>query len=125
METTPPLRNRTPLALIGRRGKPFPPPGEVPTQPWPDAEIATAKGKCIEALSKLKLNYEPLPPIKQGLCGAPAPILLKSLGSDPALSRWLPVCLLLLEAGCEAPWLWRERKAHPLQHDEHEKCSTN
>ena len=72
-------------------------------------------------------NYEPLPPIKQGLCGAPAPILLKSLGSDPevkinpaatvdctlarALSRWLPVCLLLLEAGCEAPWLWRERKA--------------
>jgi hypothetical protein len=56
-------------------------------------------------LYKLKLDYESLPPVKQGLCGTPAPILLKSLGSDPkvkinppaivdctlarALSRWL------------------------------------
>jgi hypothetical protein len=80
-------------------------PGDVRTQRWTDPELVAAKAKCVDALSKLKLDYEPLPPIKQGLCGAPAPILLKSLGSDPkvkinppatvdcalarALSRWL------------------------------------
>src|SRR5262249_22096845 len=34
----------------------------------------------------LTLNYEPLPPIKEGLCGAPASILLKSLGRDPEIA---------------------------------------
>ena len=105
VETTPPLPEQNPARTHRQARQTLPPPGEVPTQPWTDAEMAAAKGKCLEALSKLKLDYELLPPIKQGLCGAPAPILLKSLGSDPkveinppgtvdctlarALSRWL------------------------------------
>ena len=51
--------------------------------PPPPGEVATTKAKCTEMLSSIKLDYEPLAPIKQGLCGAPAPILLKSLGNDP------------------------------------------
>ena len=35
-----------------------------------------------ETLSGIGLDFEPLPPIKQGLCGTPAPILLRSLGRD-------------------------------------------
>ena len=31
------------------------------------------------------LDYQPLDPIKEGLCGAPAPILVKSIGKDPAV----------------------------------------
>jgi peptidoglycan hydrolase-like protein with peptidoglycan-binding domain len=61
-------------------------PGDMATIPWTEAEIAEAKAKCSEALSSLTLNYEPLPPIKEGLCGAPAPILLKSLGRDPEVA---------------------------------------
>jgi peptidoglycan hydrolase-like protein with peptidoglycan-binding domain len=61
-------------------------PGEMATIPWTEAEIAAANAKCSEALSSLTLNYEQLPPIKEGLCGAPAPILLKSLGHDPEVA---------------------------------------
>ena len=57
-------------------------PGDVPTDPWSDAEVAAAKGKCIETLSGTRLDFEPLPPMQKGLCGTPAPILVKSLGSD-------------------------------------------
>jgi hypothetical protein len=57
-------------------------PAEVPSNLWSDAEIAAAKAKCTETLSGIGLDFEPLPPIKQGLCGTPAPILLRSLGRD-------------------------------------------
>jgi len=91
----PPLPERNPVRAGASALKTPPPPGEVPTIPWTDAEVAAAKAKCAEALSSIKLNYEPLAPIKQGLCGAPAPILLKSLGTDPktrltSLSSCLP-----------------------------------
>jgi hypothetical protein len=61
-------------------------PGEMTTIPWTETEIAAAKAKCGEALSSLTLNYEQLPPIKEGLCGASAPILLKSLGVNPEVA---------------------------------------
>ena len=57
-------------------------PVEVPSNPWSDAEVAAAKAKCTETLYGIGLDFEPLPPIKQGLCGTPAPILLRSLGRD-------------------------------------------
>jgi len=61
-------------------------PGELPTVPWTDDEVATAKAACDSALKDVALEYEQLQPIKQGLCGAPAPILLKSIGSDPKVT---------------------------------------
>jgi hypothetical protein len=61
-------------------------PGELPTVPWTTDEVAAAKAACETALKGLTLEYEPLEPIKQGLCGAPAPILLKSIGSDPKVT---------------------------------------
>jgi hypothetical protein len=57
-------------------------PGDVATDPWSDAEIAAAKAECTETLSGTRLDFEPLPPMQKGLCGTPAPILVKSLGSD-------------------------------------------
>jgi hypothetical protein len=61
-------------------------PGELPTVPWTEDEVAAAKSACDSALKGLTLEYEKLEPIKQGLCGAPAPILLKSVGSDPKVT---------------------------------------
>ena len=82
-----------------------PAPGELPTIPWSDAEVAAAKAKCTEALSSIKLNYEPLAPIKQGLCGAPAPILLKSLGSDTKVEIDPPATVTCALAKALSTWL--------------------
>jgi hypothetical protein len=101
----PPLPERNP----GRTGVPArpapPPPGEVATIPWSDAEIAAAKAKCTEVLSSLKLDYKILPPIKEGLCGAPAPILLKSLGSDPKVEIDPPATVTCALAKALSTWL--------------------
>ena len=87
----PPLPERNPGQAGASALKTPQAPGELPTIPWSDAEVAAAKAKCTEALSSIKLNYEPLAPIKQGLCGAPAPILLKTLGDDPRVELDPPV----------------------------------
>ena len=93
----PPLPERNPVHAGASALRTSSSSGWLPTKPWSDAEVAAAKAKCTEALSSIKLNYEPLAPIKQGLCEAPAPILLKSLGSDTkveidpppqSLARW-------------------------------------
>jgi hypothetical protein len=80
-------------------------PSQMASIPWTDAEIAEAKAKCSQALSSLTLNYEPLPPIKEGLCGAPAPILLKSLGRDPEVALDPPATVTCNLAKALSAWL--------------------
>ena len=101
----PPLPERNPVHAGASALKTPPAPGEVPTIPWSDAEVAAAKAKCTEALSSIKLNYEPLAPIKQGLCGAPAPILLKTLGGDPRVEFDPPVMMTCQLARALNTWL--------------------
>src|SRR6476659_6884748 len=101
----PPLPERNPGRAGASALKTPPPPGEVPTVPWSDAEVAAAKAKCTEALSSIKLSYEPLAPIKQGLCGAPAPILLKSLGSDTKVEIDPPATVTCALAKALSTWL--------------------
>ena len=101
----PPLPERNPVHAGASALKTPPPPGELPTIPWSDAEVAAAKAKCTEALSSIKLNYEPLAPIKQGLCGAPAPILLKTLGGDPRVELDPPVIMTCQLARALNTWL--------------------
>jgi len=60
-------------------------PGGKPTVAWSDAEVAAAKAACTKILAGVSLDYEPLPPIKEGICGAAAPILVRSIGADPAV----------------------------------------
>ncbi|HUU65885.1 MAG TPA: extensin family protein [Methyloceanibacter sp.] len=66
-------------------------PGDKATVAWTDAEVAAAKAACAKQLAGITLAYEPLPPIKEGICGAPAPILVTSIGdvaiSPPATMR--------------------------------------
>ena len=101
----PPLPERNPVHAGASALKTPPPPGEVPTIPWSDAEVAAAKAKCTEALSSIKVNYEPLAPIKQGLCGAPAPILLKTLGGDPKVELDPPAIVTCQLARALNTWL--------------------
>ncbi len=100
-----PLPQRNPVRSVpGEQQKPAPP-GEMATIPWTDTEIAAAKAKCTESLSSLPLDYEPLPPIKEGLCGAPAPILLKSVGSKPKVIIDPPATVTCTLAKALSVWL--------------------
>jgi len=101
----PPLPERNPSRAAVSALKIPPPPGELPTIPWSDDQIAIAKAKCAEALFSISLSYEPLAPIKQGLCGAPAPILLKSLGNDPKVELDPPVVVTCQLARTLNTWL--------------------
>ncbi|MEL6297370.1 MAG: extensin family protein [Pseudomonadota bacterium] len=47
---------------------------------WANIDIHRARTVCNRVLAKLKVDASPLEPIKKGLCGDPAPILVKSIG---------------------------------------------
>jgi hypothetical protein len=50
---------------------------------WPEDEVARGREQCMHLLSGLAAEVEWLAPIKKGPCGLPAPVRLKSVGSDP------------------------------------------
>jgi hypothetical protein len=78
----PPVPERNPKRAASTSTPKSLHPSEVQTSPWTDDEVAAAKAKCTATLSGVRLDFEPLSPIQRGLCGAPAPILLRSLGTD-------------------------------------------
>lgn len=50
---------------------------------WPAEEVARGREQCMHLLSGLAAEFDMLDPIKKGPCGSPAPVMLKSVGSDP------------------------------------------
>jgi hypothetical protein len=74
-----PFRAKTPVTADQPAAKPVLP-GDQPTVAWSDDKVAAAKLDCAKLLSGVTLEYQPLPPLKEGICGAPAPILVKSIG---------------------------------------------
>ena len=104
-EPAPPLPERNPL----RPGKPAEAkpvlPGEQPTVLWTQAEIDAAKAKCKELLTGDPLDYESLPPIKEGICGTPAPVLLRAVGTDPKVAIEPPATMSCPMADVLGEWL--------------------
>ena len=80
-------------------------PGDGATVPWTEAEVAKAKADCTKILADLTLEYEALPPIKEGICGAPTPILVKSIGSDPKVVIDPPATVTCALASALSAWL--------------------
>jgi hypothetical protein len=68
----PPLPERKTAAA-----SPVPPVPET----WTQAEIDTAKAACAAAVKGLNVQLSYEPPIKEGLCGTPAPIRVSRLGN--------------------------------------------
>jgi hypothetical protein len=101
----PPLPDPNPSrARTALPAKPVPP-GEAPSVPWSEAEIGAAKEKCKELLTGDPLDYEVLPPIKEGLCGTPAPVLLRAVGTDPKVAIDPPATLSCPMADVLGEWL--------------------
>jgi hypothetical protein len=80
-------------------------PGRAETVPWTDSEVAKAKVDCTKTLERVTLDYEPLLPIKEGLCGAPAPIRVKSIGNDPKVEIDPPATTTCELAAALDTWL--------------------
>jgi len=106
----PPLPDRNPLrqtSPVAAPVKPPPPPlpGEQPTVAWTEAEIEAAKAKCKELLTGDPLDYEQLPPIKEGICGTPAPVLLRAVGTDQKVVINPPATMSCPMADVLGEWL--------------------
>ena len=70
----------------GAAAEPMGPP--PPPEKWSAAEVEAGRADCGKRLSGLHVRFEALGPIKEGVCGSPAPIRLKGLeqGDGPALA---------------------------------------
>jgi len=104
-DQTPPLPERNPARAKGLEAETPVMPSEAPTVAWTDREMAAAKAKCTEMLDATALDYEPLDPIKDGLCGAPAPILVRSIGGNPKVEINPPATITCPMAGALQIWL--------------------
>ena len=80
----------------------------TPPNTWSDAEIADAKTHCAEVLQRIHAVYAAREPIREGACGAPAPIELISIGQNPEVTFSPPPvvrCDLAETLGMEAHYL--------------------
>jgi hypothetical protein len=73
--------------------------------PWTEAEIEAAKAICKELLTGDPLDYEPLPPIKEGVCGTPAPVLLRAVGTEQKVVIDPPATMSCPMADVLGEWL--------------------
>lgn len=105
----PPLPDRNPM-----RAAPAKPllPGEAKTIPWSEAEITAAKAECRQLLEGVAIEYEELAPIKEGLCGAPAPILVSALGRDPKVTIEPPATTSCKLASALHAWVGEAVQPH-------------
>jgi hypothetical protein len=79
---------------------------------WTDAEIADAKAHCAVILQRIHAIAIPHAPIKEGACGAPAPIELISIGQNPEVALSPPAIVRCDLA--EQLVHWFENDAQPL-----------
>ena len=86
-------------------------PADAPTVAWSESEVIAAKAECAKLLAGVSLEYEMLPPLREGLCGAPAPILLKSIGTAPKVTIEPPATVTCKLAAALSGWL--DRKVQP------------
>jgi hypothetical protein len=79
---------------------------------WSPAEIAAAQIHCAKVLRNLDAVYVAHPPIKEGDCGAPAPIRLMSVGKRQRVS-FEPAALVNCDLAA-ALGKWIARDVQPL-----------
>ena len=52
-----------------------------PPVTWTADQISRAQEECAQLIAPIELLFEPLPPVRDGACGTPVPILVKTFGS--------------------------------------------
>ena len=57
------------------------PPPPTPSS-WSEAEVSAALRTCLTTLSPLSIEMEARPPLRENICGLPAPISIRRIGTD-------------------------------------------
>ena len=73
--------NVAPITPVAPDAKPLPP-GKQVALAWTETEIADAKAECTKLLANVTAVSEELPPVREGICGDPAPRELRSVGES-------------------------------------------
>ncbi|HKJ60950.1 MAG TPA: extensin family protein [Hyphomicrobiales bacterium] len=83
---SPPLPSKKPQRAGARivSDKPIGPPPR-PAQ-WSDQDIAKARARCENLLSDAIFEFKPLEPIREGVCGTPAPVELNSVSAGQTVT---------------------------------------
>ena len=84
------LKDWLPMAPSPEQGGKAP---QAPTAIWTDMEIKAALMQCIKALAPVTADVVPVDSIRDGNCGAPAPVLVKSIGNTESVSFDPPLLL--------------------------------
>lgn len=79
---------------------------------WTDEQVAAAKAHCTEVLARINAVSIPHEPIKEGACGAPAPIELIRIGKNPEVSL-SPTAVVTCDLA-ETLAKWLEEDLQPL-----------
>jgi len=79
---------------------------------WTETEITDAKAHCAAILERIHAVYTFHEPIKNGACGAPAPVALMSIGQNPVVSFSPPPAVRCDLADALDTWL--EKDVQPL-----------
>ena len=79
---------------------------------WSAAEISAAKAQCAAILKRINAVAIPEAPMRQGACGAPAPIQLISIGKNPEIALSPPATVTCDFA--EALHTWMKGDIAPL-----------
>lgn len=78
----------------------------APTQEiWPEEEIKRAKAHCAHVLKSVGAVAVPSEPIRDGMCGAAAPVQLTGLGASPQVAISPPATLTCEMVEALATWL--------------------
>lgn len=75
-----------------------------PEPGWPEQEIELARARCTQILKSIDAVAVPEAPIRQGECGAPAPVRLMSFGRNPAVAISPPPVLTCDMAAALHSW---------------------
>lgn len=83
-----------------------------PADAWSDVEIADARAHCAVVLQRIHAVALPHAPIREGACGAPAPVELISIGQNPEVALSPPAIVRcdLVEQLAN----WFEKDVQPL-----------
>ncbi len=83
-----------------------------PPETWSAGEITNAKARCTAILKRIQAVAIAEAPIKQGVCGTPAPIQLISVGRNPEVALSPPAIVTCEMA--EALYNWMKDDVQPL-----------
>jgi hypothetical protein len=83
---------------------------------WPQIDIDLAHARCVQVLKGLDVVAIPAPPMREGDCGAPAPIELVSVGKSPQVTFSPPVIVTCDLAATMHTWIKNELQPIAKRH---------